>query len=69
MENHSRRPRSAGRPPGAGSGGLGLEGAQDGLTLTLPAGWLAGHALSARELEVEAGQLRSAGLELSVVEG
>ncbi|MBK82137.1 MAG: exopolyphosphatase [Gammaproteobacteria bacterium] len=45
------------------------EGAQDGLTLTLPAGWLAGHALSARELEVEAGQLRSAGLELSVVEG
>ena len=43
-------------------------GEDDGLVLSLPPGWLAGHALSARELEVEAGQLRSAGLELSVVE-
>jgi exopolyphosphatase/guanosine-5'-triphosphate,3'-diphosphate pyrophosphatase len=43
-------------------------GAGQDLTLVLPKGWLAGHALSARELEVETGQLRSAGLELTVVE-
>jgi exopolyphosphatase / guanosine-5'-triphosphate,3'-diphosphate pyrophosphatase len=32
----------------------------DGLALTLPEGWLAAHPLSARELEVEAGQLSGA---------
>jgi exopolyphosphatase/guanosine-5'-triphosphate,3'-diphosphate pyrophosphatase len=36
----------------------------DGLDLELPAGWLAQHSLSARELEVEAGQLASAGIRL-----
>lgn len=54
VDDHQPEPRAAG------------EG--DVLTITLSAGWLAGHALSARELEVEAGQLRRAGLALSVVE-
>jgi exopolyphosphatase / guanosine-5'-triphosphate,3'-diphosphate pyrophosphatase len=36
----------------------------DVLRLTLPSGWLETHPLSARELEVEAGQLRGAGIQL-----
>jgi exopolyphosphatase/guanosine-5'-triphosphate,3'-diphosphate pyrophosphatase len=39
------------------------------LRLTLPDGWLAAHPLSAKELEVEAVQLASAGLDLHLVEG
>lgn len=38
------------------------------LTLLLPAGWLAAHPLSAKELTVETEQLASAGLELRVEE-
>jgi exopolyphosphatase / guanosine-5'-triphosphate,3'-diphosphate pyrophosphatase len=38
--------------------------ASDLLELTLPPGWLADHPLSARELEVEAGQLSGAGIRL-----
>ena len=36
----------------------------DTLRLSLPAGWLTEHPLSLRELEVESGQLASAGIEL-----
>jgi exopolyphosphatase/guanosine-5'-triphosphate,3'-diphosphate pyrophosphatase len=42
--------------------------AGDSMTLSCPTGWLANHPLSARELEVEKGQLATVGLEL-VVEG
>ena len=38
------------------------------LTLALPPGWLVAHPLSARELEVEAQQLATAGYELKTVE-
>jgi exopolyphosphatase/guanosine-5'-triphosphate,3'-diphosphate pyrophosphatase len=38
--------------------------ADDRLELLLPEGWLVQHPLSLRELEVEAAQLASAGIEL-----
>jgi hypothetical protein len=41
-----------------------VSAAGDLLRLTLPPGWLNGHPLSARELGVEAGQLRGAGIRL-----
>jgi exopolyphosphatase/guanosine-5'-triphosphate,3'-diphosphate pyrophosphatase len=40
--------------------------AGEGMLLELEAGWLAGHPLSRRELEVEAAQLASAGIRLRV---
>ena len=46
--------------------GLQATAAGGDLTVTLPPGWLDAHPLSARELEVEMGQLASAGLSLTI---
>lgn len=43
-----------------------ISDAEEALTVDLGAGWLAAHPLSARELEVEAGQLDAAGIRLRV---
>ena len=43
-----------------------LSASDNQLQLRLPSGWLGAHPLSAKELEVETGQLATAGLELKV---